>query len=650
VTIAQTELERLCRYAAELEQSLRLSTEREAYYRRLVERSNEGIWAIGKDAETVFANPRMASMLGYKTEEMIGRSGLDFLFEEDREKALANFNTRKQGASSVYDFRLRRKDGTALWTNLSVSPLEDAGQFLGVVGMFTDISERKRAEQALEESQQRLELALQGAELGTWDCNLETGNVVFSERCAEMLGYTLDEIEPEMSSWEKLVHPADLQHALAMLQEHLEGRTPFYRDEHRMQHKNGSWVWVLDHGRVFERSAEGHAVRACGVHQDITDRILAQQALRESEERFRTVFDKGPLGVALVGADYRFLRVNGRMCQILGYERDELTRLSFPEVTHPEDLDRDLAQAARLFAREIDSYQVEKRYITKQGGTVWACLTASFIWTAEGKPSYGIAIVEEITKRKQAQAQLESALENLERTTAELRRSNKELERFASIATHDLQEPLRSIEGFANLLGRRYKGRLDEDADEMIAFISQGTKRMGDLIRDLLQYARATSDHKQTRVSADIEAVLQEALLNLKFQVEECGATITHGPLPTLTVIRSQFVQLLQNLIGNALKYRKADVPPVIHVAAEEDDNHRWLFTVRDNGIGFDPAQAQTIFQPFKRLHREAPTGSGIGLAVCQRIVDRHGGSIWAETQPEIGSTFFFTISEKQDH
>ena len=144
--------------------------------------------------------------------------------------------------------------------------------------------------------------------------------------------------------------------------------------------------------------------------------------------------------------------------------------------------------------------------------------------------------------------------------------------------------------------------------------------------------------------------MLQEALLNLKFQVEECGATITHGPLPTLTVIRSQIVQLLQNLIGNALKYRKADVPPVIHVAAEEHDNHRWLFTVRDNGIGFDPAQAQTIFQPFKRLHREAPTGSGIGLAVCQRIVNRHGGSIWAETQPEIGSTFFFTISEKQDH
>jgi light-regulated signal transduction histidine kinase (bacteriophytochrome) len=271
-------------------------------------------------------------------------------------------------------------------------------------------------------------------------------------------------------------------------------------------------------------------------------------------------------------------------------------------------------------------------------------LTASFVWSPEGKPAYGVAIVEDITSRKQEQVELLAALQSLERTATELRRTNEGLERFAYMASHDLQEPLRSIDGFAQLLLKRYKGRLDADADEMIGFISDGAKRMESLVRDLLHYARASSDQTQARVSISSEAALQLALLNLTRQVKECGATITHGPLPTVSAIQSQFIQLLQNLIGNALKYRKTNEAPRIHVAAEEYKKGGWLFSVKDNGIGFDPAQAQAIFLPFKRLHKNEYVGSGMGLAICQRIAERHGGRIWAESQPDIGSTFFFTI------
>ena len=244
-------------------------------------------------------------------------------------------------------------------------------------------------------------------------------------------------------------------------------------------------------------------------------------------------------------------------------------------------------------------------------------------------------IANDITERKREE-------ETSKQLLAELDRSNKELEQFAYVASHDLQEPLRMVSSYTQLLARRYKGRLDADADEFIAFAVDGAYRMQRLINDLLAYSRVGTRGKEFEPT-DCAVFFEQAIANLKGAIGESGAEVSCGSLPAVMADKSQIGQLLQNLIGNAIKYR-GDEPPRVHVAAEQKGNE-WVFSVRDNGIGIDPQYAERVFVIFQRLHnREKYTGTGIGLAICKKIVERHGGRIWLESQLGSGATFYFTI------
>jgi len=251
---------------------------------------------------------------------------------------------------------------------------------------------------------------------------------------------------------------------------------------------------------------------------------------------------------------------------------------------------------------------------------------------SDGAPYAVCTISTDVTERRKAEE--------------EIRRSNEELERFAYVASHDLQEPLRMVSSYTQLLAKRYAGKLDRDAEEFIAYAVDGAKRMHQLINDLLQYSRVGTRGRELRPT-DAEKVLEMVLRDLRVAIEESGAQVTHDPLPTVLADRTQLRQLLQNLIGNAIKYR-GERPPRIHVSARPGENGRqgqWVFSVRDNGIGIDPAHFDRIFQIFQRLHsRGEYSGTGIGLAVCKKIVERHGGRIWVESQPGKGSEFFFTL------
>ncbi len=235
----------------------------------------------------------------------------------------------------------------------------------------------------------------------------------------------------------------------------------------------------------------------------------------------------------------------------------------------------------------------------------------------------------------------------LRQATRELRRSNAELEQFAYVASHDLQEPLRMVTSYLQLLERRYKANLDEDASDFIAYAVDGAARMQTLIQDLLTYSRVGTRGASFEPT-DCQAVLDQVLQNLEVAIAESDTQIDSGPLPNLSADASQLAQLLQNLVGNAIKFR-GDSPPRVQVAATQRDGD-WMFSVQDNGIGIDPQYSERIFQVFQRLHGIGQyPGTGIGLAVCKKIVERHHGTIWVESQPDAGATFFFTIPNNLD-
>jgi light-regulated signal transduction histidine kinase (bacteriophytochrome) len=236
--------------------------------------------------------------------------------------------------------------------------------------------------------------------------------------------------------------------------------------------------------------------------------------------------------------------------------------------------------------------------------------------------------------------------EKLKQTMAEFARSNSELELFAYVASHDLQEPLRMVTSFTQLLEKRYKNKLDKDADEFIEFILDGATRMQSMINDLLQYSRVGTRSKPFKLT-DFESVFGQSLVNLKIAIDENNAIITHDPLPTLMADSMQMIEVFQNLISNAIKFRSKESPQV-HVSALKKRNE-WVFSVRDNGIGIAPEFFDKLFIIFQRLHsRSEYPGTGIGLAVCKKIVERHGGKIWVESEPDKGSTFYFSIPDSK--
>ena len=363
----------------------------------------------------------------------------------------------------------------------------------------------------------------------------------------------------------------------------------------------------------------------------------AREALLTSEERFRKIFEDGPLGMATVEPGFHFTRANRAFCSMMGYSEQELTALTFKDITHPEHLGADVESVQKLVRGEMADYRTDKRYLRKDGGMLWASVTISAIRDPKGNFLYLLAMLNDITERKQAEDHLKAAL-------AELERSNKELEMFAYVASHDLQEPLRLVSAYTQLLMQRYRAKLDAGADPIVGFITEGVSRMQRLIQDLLAYSRVNTRPKAFG-RADCEKVLVQTLTNLSVTIREQQAVVTHDPLPAIKGDEVQLGQLFQNLIGNAIKFRRQE-PPSVHLSARKtDDGAAWLFSVRDNGIGIEAEFYERIFIIFQRLHnRTKYSGTGIGLAICKRIVERHGGRIWVESKKDQGSAFSFTI------
>jgi PAS domain S-box-containing protein len=375
-------------------------------------------------------------------------------------------------------------------------------------------------------------------------------------------------------------------------------------------------------------------------------------SLRRTEKQLAQIVESSNDAIFAKTLEGTILTWNPAAEAMYGYTAAEVIGRSVSRLASP-DQPSEFAEIVERIKRGESIPALETERVRKDGRKIQVSLSLSPMRDASGQIVGISTVARDVTEGKRAEAELrgyqlhleelvEQRTSELEQAAEDLTRSNKDLEQFAFIASHDLQEPLRTVSGFVQLLQKKYANHLDAEADTFIEFAVDGTKRMETLIRDLLAYARVGT-HSREPVSTDAGAALGQALANLHESIQETGAEITQGDLPTVRADPSQLAQLFQNLIGNALKFR-SEAAPKIHVDARREGDF-WWFSVRDNGIGIEPQFQDQIFEVFRRLHtRERYGGTGIGLAICKKIVDRHGGRLWVESEPGQGATFHFTL------
>ncbi|WP_158617426.1 ATP-binding protein [Legionella sp. km772] len=360
------------------------------------------------------------------------------------------------------------------------------------------------------------------------------------------------------------------------------------------------------------------------------------RALVESEDTFRSAMQNAAIGMALVSPRGRWMKVNKAFCEMFGYSEKELFAFDFQAFTHPDDLNSDLIYIKKLLAHEINAYQIEKRYLHKSGAIIWALLNVSLVWHDERQPKYFIAQIQNISDRKH----FEEANNNL---LIALEKSNKELESFAYVASHDLQEPVRMINGFVDIILAEKQPLFDDETKEYLKIVYSAGERIKHMVQDLLAYSRV-SNNSVTMYEFDLNDTVKEVLQNLNILITEHNAEISTDLLPRIKANPIQLMRLIQNLISNAIKYQPPGNSPKIHLNVRELEDS-WELAIKDNGLGIPENQIEEIFKPFKRLHSwDKIKGSGLGLAICKKIVELHKGSLTVSSSPGQGSTFFIRL------
>ncbi len=604
------------------------------YWQTTLESIGDAVIVTDAHGIVTAMNPMAQRLTGWNLDAAQGRALADVfvIVNEETRQPVESPVTKVLRTGVVADLAnhtvLWTKQGQAIPIDDSAAPIHDTtGRLQGIVLVFRDISERRQAEVAslrlaaiVESSNDAVVSKSLDGIVTSWNAAAER---IFGYKAEEMIGQPILRLLPE-----------DRQDEERMILERL-------RRGERVDHFET--VRRTKDGRLREmsvtisplRDARGVIIGASKIARDITEQKQAEQARRESEEKYRTLFDSIDEGFCLIekvegagGApvDFRYLEANPAFAAQTGVGGvvGKTIRQVFPG--EPEE-----------WLLTYDTVLRTGEPIRSESGLVTQGRVLDLYAFRVADKTHGrVAVIfKDITARKQME-------EARTRLLVEVQRANEELQQFAHIVSHDLNEPLRTITSFLQLLTRRLSGTLDAEATEYLTFVGEGAQRLHHLLADLLAYTRAGGEGQEV-AAVDGNALLARVLMDLKLAIAESGATITQDPLPTVWGDRARLGRVMQNLIGNALKFR-GPTPPQVHVSAQRD-GQQWRFSVRDNGIGIDPAQAGRLFQVFQRLHtRQEYPGTGIGLAICKKIVEQHGGQIWVESEVGKGATFLFTL------
>lgn len=579
-------------------------------------------------------NPSWEQILGWKNEELMARPFLEFVHPDDVYSTLQELKKLSVGVTTLnFTNRYRCKNGSYRWLNWISVPHANT-----IYGSALDITELKVKETILIESEKRFRTVFDNSPLGKITIHKNGAITNANHAFSEILGYCREEILN--SRIFRFVYAGDQEkfnHEFSMLAENGAQRISF---DAQLQKKSGEPVWCHFLGTMVKDPSTREAFFLTTI-EDISERRKALQDLAESEENLKFALSSAGAGTFLWDIKNNKNHWSDRTLEIFGLTREEFRGKyeDWWDLLHPEDKKIVQINLPKILnnPKEYD-YSIVHRAIRPDGKQIYIQLK-SFIMRDDSGGALKISgLVFDITTEKEAVNKLNDALK-------ELKRSNKELEQFAYVASHDLQEPLRKVKNFAELFKERFGAQIDERADKYIYYMVDGATRMQSLISDLLLYSRVNTRKKPFEMT-DINLVIEDVIGILELTINETNARITFDPLPTIFADSSQLVQVFQNLLSNAIKFRGMEQPQV-HISAEES-KEEWIFSVRDNGIGIESQYADRIFQIFQQLHsKNEYTGTGIGLAICKKIVERHGGQIWFESELNQGTTFFFSISNQ---
>ncbi|WP_121741165.1 PAS domain S-box protein [Natronorubrum halophilum] len=622
------------RYFTGIVRDITERTEREReleLFRTLLDRSTDSVLVI--DPETgryLDVNETACRRRGYSRAEFLQRSVPDLQTEiPDREAWRSFVADLKDDGQTTFDGEHRRKDGTTYPIEINATYVELDRAY--VLSVARDVTERRERERELEERERQLSALMANVPGMVYRCRNDRGWPMefVSDACRDVTGYEPDALERGDVGWgEDIMLEEDRERLWEAVHRAVaEGET--FSETYRIETADGEVRWVSDYGRgIFDEG--GELVDVEGIISDITDRKEIQRQLEESERRYRTLAENFPNGaVGVYDRDLRYTLTRGN---VLGERLPSADRLEGEQVSNvfpPQTVD-DLESLFRATVEAGETGSVTVEF----DGRSWRVWTAP-LRDADGDIFAGLSFTQDVTEQVERKEKLEAVIEELEE-------SNERLEQFAYAASHDLQEPLRMVSSYLQLIESRYAEELDEDAAEFLAFAVDGAERMREMIDGLLEYSRVDTQGDPLE-PIELEGVLENALDNLQVKIEERNADIATDSLPRVRGDESQLAQVFQNLLSNAIEY-SGDGPPRIYVGAERN-GWKWTVSVRDDGIGIDPDDEERVFEVFQRLHsREEHPGTGIGLALCQRIVERHGGEIWVDAEPGEGSTFSFTL------
>ena len=625
-------------------------------YNLLLQGITEAIVILDTEGYVTYSNPAVMDVTGYSPDELRNKH-LTVLYPtpEDQVKAEYELGLSLKKRKFLSEGWRYKKDGSQFWSEMYLSPLYDEQKKpLGYSCIIRDVSQKKKLDVELRQSEERFRLMVEAVRDYAIFMLDTTGHIVsWNEGAKRIKGYSADEIIGKHFS--TFYTSEDLDSNKPERELKIAIATGKYEEEGWRVRKDGSLFWANVVITALFNDQNKH-IGFSKVTRDLTEKREAQESLRQSEERYRSLVEQvTDYGIFMLDEKGRIISWNEGAKKIKGYDEREIIGKYFSIFYPEEDVLNGKPALELKIAKAEGKYEEEGWRIRKDGSPFWANVVITAVYNSQGIHIGFSKVTRDLTERKESERALRDSYERyrllaneLRETNTELSYANQELEQFTSIVSHDLQEPIRSIKSFLQLINIKLNKEQNEDLKVYIEKAISSADRMKQLIQNLLHYSQLG---KTDLVEEDInvDELINEAIQNVRTSAEKSNAQITvENDIETVKGDRVQLVQLIQNLLSNALKFTDSQTPKV-KISGFHENGHV-KFSITDNGIGIAETDIHKVFEIFRRLHtKKLYPGTGIGLAICKKIVDRHGGRIWPESNPGKGTTFYFTIKEQKE-